>query len=132
MEGERHLKFIYEQKQDALTSYYLQEGEKNILPARVSFTRFQFAEVCCGGDGKSVGQFKATFKKSETSIYKTEKGTLHSNIYNFGISSPEIIGTGDIKGTNDLLVFEGDWKTITIYIFPDCKFKFREILQSLK
>ena len=135
MERERHLILIYQQKETAPTSYYLQEGEKGYLPARVCFTQRQFAEVHSGSHLNPAGQFKATFKLSESSQYRKDTRTLHSNIYPVNIPLPGIIGTGDIKGTDDLLIFEdrsgGTWRIIAIHIFPGCKFKAAEIISSL-
>ncbi len=135
MERERHLILVYQQKETAPTSYYLQEGELGYLPGRVCINRYPFAEVRHGGFNKSIGQFKATFRKAESSPYRNSKGTLHSNIFPVSSSSaPGIIGTGDIIGTDDLLIFEdrGGWKTIAIHIYPGCKFKAAEIISSFK
>lgn len=134
MQGKRHLTLIYQQKETAPTSYYLQEGESGYLPGRVCINRFPFAEVHRGAYRNAVGQFKATFKKAEASPYRNDKGTLHSNIYPCEKVAPEIIGTGDIRGTEDLLIFEdrGGWKTIAIHIYQGCKFRVAEILADLK
>ena len=133
MEGNRHHKLIYKRKADAPTSYYLQDGELNIFPARVCFTKSQFANVC-GGRKSPVGQFKATFKKTESSIYCNDKRTLHSNIYPVQNHTSAIFGTGDVRNTDDLLIFEdltaGKWDIIVIHIFPGCKFSVSQILHS--
>ncbi len=134
MERERHLTLIYQQKESAPTSYYLTEGEPGYLPGRVCIHQYSFAEVKRGGYRNATGQFKATFKKAEVSPYRNEKGTLHTSIYPLSKAVPGIIGTGDIKGTNDLLVFEdrGGWKSIAIHIFPDCKYKVSEIISCFQ
>jgi hypothetical protein len=134
VERNGHLKLTYQQKKGAPTSYYLTEGKTGILPNRISLNHYQPAEVYRGNYRNPVGQFKATFKRAEVSAYRTTKGTLHSNIYPCEKSFPEIIGTGQIRGTEDLLIFEdrGDWKTIEIHIFPGCKFKEAEVLADLK
>ncbi len=134
MEKGGHLTLVYQQKESAPTSYYLQEGELGYFPGRVCINRFPFAEVKRGGYRKAVAQFKATFRKSESSPYRISKGTLHSNIFPPSKSVPRIIGTGDIIGTDDLMVFEdrGGWKTIAIHIFPGCKFKAPEIISCFK
>ncbi len=134
MEREKHLILIYQQKESAPTSYYLTEGETGYLPGRVCINRNQFAQVKRGGYRLPSGQFKATFRKAEVSPYRNEIGTLHSNIYPLSKAVPGIIGTGDIKGSNALLVFEdrGEWKTIAIHIFPDCKYKVAEIISCFQ
>ena len=133
MEG---MTFIYEQKEGAPTSFYLKEGNKGILPGRISINRFPVAETSKKHRKKAVGQFKGTFKKSETSAYKIGNGTLHSNIYSpHDQTTSAIIGIGDIKGTNDLLIFEelskGTLMRIGIHIFPGEKFHVAEKLKAL-
>lgn len=134
MEGNRHLTLVYQQKADAPTSYYLQSGEKGILPNRICITQNQFADVKSKIKRNPRGQMKATFKKSESSQYCNNTRTLHSNIYPLQSSTSAIIGTGDIRGTNDLLIFEdrsgGYWKEIVIHIFPGAKFKVSIIIHS--
>lgn len=134
MEREKHLTLIYQQKDSAPTSYYLTEGETGYLPGRVCIHQYPFAEVKHGGYRLPAGQFKATYRKAEASLYRNEKGTLHSNIYPLSKTIPGIIGTGDIKGTNDLIVFEdrGEWKTIAIHIFPGCKYKVSEVISCFQ
>lgn len=134
MEGIRHHILVYKQKETAPTSYYLQEGSKGYLPERVCINRLPFAEVNGGGRSAPVGQFKATFKKNEESIYKPINKSLHSSIYKTVKAGASVIGTGDIKGTDDLLVFvsRGGWAEIEIHIFPECKFKASEILTTFK
>ncbi len=134
MEGIRHHILIYKQKETAPTSYYLQDGSKGYLPERVCINRFPFAVVKGNGRGSPVGQFKATFKKNEESIYKLINNSLHSSIYKTINAGVSVLGTGDIKGTDDLLVFvsRGGWAEIEIHIFPECKFKASEILTTFK
>lgn len=132
MEGKGHLKLIYRQKETAPTSYYLQEGHEGSLPNRVCINRLPFAEVRSGGYRMPVAQFKATFKVSEKSKYRNDTRTLHTNVYPVKTTAKGIIGTGDIRGTDDLLIFEDrdNWKTIVIHIFPGCKFKTSEVLSN--
>lgn len=127
--------FIYLQKADAPTSYYLQEGRAGFLPNRICITKYQFAQTSRAGQLSTVGQFKATFKKNEESKYKNEKGTLHSNIYSYPATTKGIIGAGDLRNTNDLLIFQdlsgGDWKKIAIHLYPNQKFLAYERIKAL-
>jgi hypothetical protein len=100
----------------------------------VCINRTPFAGVHRADYRKAVGQFKATYKKAEESIYKKNNKSLHSTIYEETNLPPSIIGVGDIKGTDDLLIFidRGGWKEIEIHIYPGCKFTASLILRSIK
>lgn len=124
MTGKRHPILVYKRKEDAPTSYYLIEGNKDIFPARVCINRFPFAPIHGVKKKQAIGQFKATFKKCESSAYRNDKGTLHTSIWKPIRAIPGLLGTGDIRGTDDLLLFfsHDEWLTIEIHIFPGCLF----------
>lgn len=135
MEGNRHLTIVYQLKADTKTSYYYMEGAENIFPRRVTFSEKYITQSIDKFKKPACGEFNATYTKSEQSAYRTSKGTLHSLITPVA-GNQKIIGTGDLEGANDLLIFEdrsaGKWQTIAIHIFPGCKFKAAEILSCFK
>ena len=126
-----HLQFLYELKENTSTSYYLTAGARGILPARIGVTRESFSSIHQTGRNhleKLTGQIKATFKKSDESIYKKHKPFwLHTSIYEIQ-EFPVFAGYGDIgisneagktEGTGDLLILHSsdEWHRIRIHIF---------------
>ncbi|MFN8153786.1 MAG: hypothetical protein U0Y08_05800 [Bacteroidia bacterium] len=81
----------------------------------------------------SVGQLKATFTKGESSTYKVGHGVIHSTIYQLKNPVSGIIGTGDLRGTRDLLIFRDGEKAgeISISIYPGGLYHEAEIIQEL-
>lgn len=132
MRGNEHLEFQYQLKEGTKTSYYLESGIENILPKRICITRGEFAATS-GRIKEKSGQIKATFTKSESSPYKIGKGSIHSTIYKPLKNECRILGTGDIQGTNDLLIFESidSWHKIKIHLFPGGLFNEVELLKAV-
>ncbi len=132
MQGIRHLIFTYQRKPGTATSYYLFSGEKNYLPKRICITRQEFAPIT-GRPKLKAGQLKATFTKSEDSIYKNGKGSIHSTIFAPFKPFPTIIGTGDLQGTLDLLVFQSvdDWQKIDVHLFINGLFYESQLINEI-
>ena len=135
MEGKRHHTIIYQRKENTQSSYYLMEGSNNLLPGRISITAKQITPTSKQIKTPPCGELNAKFRKLEQSKYRSAKATIHSRIYPAKGYS-KLIGTGDIEGHDDLLIFEdiscGGWKKIAIHIFEGSKFRPQEILESFK
>lgn len=118
MQGIRHLSMTYQLKEGTSTSYYFKEGDQGYLPKRLCITPYEFAPIV-GLPKQRAGQIKGTFTITENSNYKEINKSIHSTIYAPLKPLPGIIGTGDIKGTKDLLVFQSndDWSLFTIHLF---------------
>lgn len=132
MQGIRHLTFTYQRKEGTATSYYLVSGEPEYLPKRICITRQEFAPIS-GMPKIKAGQLKATFTRSENSIYKNGKGSIHSTIYAPIKPFPTIIGTGDLQGTRDLLVFQSldEWQNINVHLFINGLFSDSQLINEL-
>jgi hypothetical protein len=140
----KHQTAIYQLKEGTKTSYYYQSGI-NTLPGRIGFNKFEFVETKRTGRNlhKSKAQLKATFKKSESSLYKKFKPfTIHTNIWQFpeyilfiGYGSIGISDKiGKIIDTNDLIIIfssSSSWKELEIHIFPGMLMNLEEVLQYL-
>lgn len=140
----KHQKAIYLLKEGTKTSYYYQSGIQT-LPNRIGFNKFEFAETKRTGRNlhKSKAQLKATFKKSETSIYKNFKPfTIHTNIWqnsefmlfigygSIGFSNEK----GKITDTNDLIIvfsYTSNWQELEIHIFPGMLMNLEEVFNYL-
>ncbi|MBK7683658.1 MAG: hypothetical protein IPJ26_14845 [Bacteroidetes bacterium] len=118
MQGIRHLSMTYQLKEGTSTSYYFKDGDQDYLPKRLCITPHEFAPVF-GLPKQRAGQIKGTFTIAESSIYKEIAKSIHSTIFAPIKPKPSIIGTGDIRGTKDLLVFQSndEWSTFTIHLF---------------
>lgn len=118
MQGIRHLSMTYQLKEGTSTSYYFKDGDQDYLPKRLCITSHEFAPIV-GMPKQRAGQMKGTFTIAENSIYKNIAKSVHSTIFAPIKPKPSIIGTGDIRGTKDLLVFQSndEWSTFTIHLF---------------
>ena len=132
MQGIRHLIFTYQRKAGTATSYYLVSGEPEYLPKRICITKHEFTQIA-GRPKLKAGQLKATFTKAENSIYKNGKGSIHSSIYALLKPCPTIIGTGDLEGTRDLLVFQSldEWQKINVHLFINGLFSESQIIDEI-
>lgn len=132
MEGIKHLSMNYQLKPGTSTSYYFKSGDAGYLPKRICITTKEFAPIN-GKPKQKAGQLKATFTRQEESIYKRGAGSIHSSIFALIKPEPSIIGTGDIAGTRDLLVFQSlkQWDEITIHIFIDGLFYEVELIREI-
>jgi hypothetical protein len=132
MEGIIHHQYSYQLKPGTTTSYYLIGNESGLLPKRLCFTKQEFAPITCSRK-QLTGQMKATFTKAESSVYKKGKGTIHTSIWTLIEPKASIIGTGDIQGTKDLLIFQSfnNWETIIIHLFIDGLFREKELINHV-
>jgi hypothetical protein len=100
----KHEVFIYRLKEGTASSYYLKNGEKNILPERIGYSEDCFLKLQKKGRAlteKKKGQVTGTFRTDEVSSYKMNKPyRLFSTVWEAQIC-PEIIGYGDIGISND-------------------------------
>ncbi|MEI6697238.1 MAG: hypothetical protein WCO13_14385 [Bacteroidota bacterium] len=141
----KHQTAIYKLKEGTKTSYYYQSGIKT-LPERIGFNKFEFAKTNRIGRNlhQAKAQLKATFKKSETSLYKKNKPfTIHTNIWQvpghllfIGYGS---IGFSDKMGgitdTNDLIIIYSNsvtWHELEIHIFPGMLMYLEDIFPYLE
>jgi hypothetical protein len=140
-----HLQFIYELKPGTSTSYYLTAGARGILPARIGVTRESFSSIHQTGRNhleKLTGQIKATFKKSDISIYKKNKPFwIHTSLFEIQ-EFPVFAGYGDIgisndegktESTEDLLIIHSSdqWQRIIIHIFRGMLFQKDQVFPYL-
>ncbi len=132
MQGITHHQYHYDRKAGTFTSYYLVEPTESLLPKRLCITRREFTRIA-GNRKQQAGQLKATYTKNEHSNYKQGKGSIHSTIYAPLQNIPGCIGTGDLQGTKDLLIFQSsdDWQSITIHLFIEGKFYERELIEDV-
>lgn len=97
--AQKHEVFSYTQKEGTSSSYYLREGDRNILPERIGFTRDGFLKLQRKGRAlteKKMGQITGTFRRDETSPYKVNKPyRIFSSLWEAGDHS-SFIGYGDI------------------------------------
>lgn len=118
----RYSSFTYELKEGTKASYYLVEGNKNLLPKRISIGKFTFNQT--GKPGSDCIELKATYTKEEGGKYKgLNKGdSIHTRIYPTNISQ-EIIGYGILDERHkiyDLVVFQEITKSrMKIHHFED-------------
>lgn len=98
-----HIAFIYKHKEGTEGSFYLEEGQTNILPERIGFSRSGFFAIKNTGRARTenkVGQIYGQFKKNESSPYKqVPKATILSSIWE-ARTFPEFFGYGDIGFTS--------------------------------
>ena len=98
-----HIEFKYERKEGTESSYYLKEGESNILPERLSFTRSGFTEITYKGRARTenkIGQIGGQFKKNDHSPYKKfQPYRIFSSVWE-AKGFPEFLGYGDIGFSN--------------------------------
>lgn len=122
----------YQLKPGTKTSYYFKKGDSGILPTRICITPSEFAPIK-GKPKQKAGQMKATFKRYEESVYKNGKGTIHSTIFAPIQHAPAIIGTGDLQGTQDLLVFEAadGWREIIVHLYVKGLLNIQHIINDL-
>ena len=103
MMAKKHEVFVYGQKEGTVSSYYLREGDINILPQRICYTEDCFLKLQSKGrelTEQKRGQITATFRKDESSIYKQNKPyRIFSTVWE-AYNHPEFIGYGDIGKTN--------------------------------
>lgn len=132
MQGIRHLSMTYQLKDGTKTSYYFIGGDEGILPKRICITHHEFTPVS-GLPKQRAGQLKGTFTIAENSIYKDIAKSIHSTIFALMKPKPSIIGTGDIRGTKDLLVFQSidEWTTFTIHLFVDGLFHEQHCIEEV-
>ena len=103
MIAKKHEVFVYGQKEGTISSYYLKEGQKDILPQRISYADDCFLKLQNKGRAlteKKQGQITANFRKDESSIYKqSEPFRVFSTIWQ-ATAFPSFIGYGDIGFSN--------------------------------
>ena len=131
----QQISFEYFLKEGTKTSYYRTSGKVNYLPERIGITSEVFAPVSNIGRSKYEqirGQMKAKFKKEENSIYKNQKNTIHTSLYE-PESNPGFI-YGDIQETKDLIIFQpsDDFRTYQIFIFRGLLFHKEEVFKYLQ
>lgn len=105
---------IYQLKPGTTASYLLINGE-HLLPSRLSITFGQFREIRhYRWPDMRAGQMKGQFKKSEASPYRIGIGSLHTTIgkSRYTSYSGDIVGCGDIRGSDVLLVFKSNDKDL--------------------
>lgn len=144
MIAKKHEVFFYGLKEGTVSSYYLKEGERNILPERIGYAEDCFLKLQNKGRAlteKKKGQVTGTFRKDESSVYKLNKPfRLFSTVWeahhyslfigygDIGISNKE----GRIQSSNDLFIIYKPCKDILqIHLFRslvDCK---EEVLKYL-
>jgi len=141
----KHLQFSFELKPNTSTSYYLTAGARGILPARIGVTRESFSLIHQTGRNhleKLTGQIKATFKKSDESIYKKHKPYwCHTSLFEIQ-EFPVFAGYGDLgisnalgktESTGDLLILHtsDQWKTLSIHLFRGLLFQKNQVFSYL-
>lgn len=101
--SKKHEVFVYEQKEGTVSSFYLKEGQKNILPERIGFDSNCFLKLQNKGRAlteKKNGQITGGFKINESSPYKQNKPyKLFSTVWE-AQGYPLFIGYGDIGFSN--------------------------------
>lgn len=100
----KHEVFLYKLKPGTSSSFYLNEGSKNVLPERIGFSKNGFAQIQMKGRAlieNKVGQFVGSFKRNEISPYKQNKPyKLFSSIWE-AKDFPCLLGYGDIGISNN-------------------------------
>lgn len=114
----KHEVFVYGLKEGTSSSYYLKEGERNILPERIGYSEDCFLKIQNKGralNEKKKGQVTGTFRKDESSVYKQNKPfRLFSTVWE-AQNCPEIIGYGDIGISNKQARIESSKDLFIIY-----------------
>lgn len=142
--SQMHEVFIYGLKEGTLSSYYLREGTRNILPERIGFTEDCFLQLQRKGRAlteKKKGQVSGTFKKDESSVYKQNKPfRLFSTVWE-AQDCPVFVGYGDIgfsskegriQSSNDLFIIYRPCKEILeIHLFRSQVERKDEVLKYL-
>ena len=101
--AKKHEVFVYGHKEDTKASYYLRDGQKNILPERISYDERGFFNIKSKGRALTEikkGQVMGYFRKDEVSEYKKNKPfRIFSTVWQ-AINYPAFVGYGDIGVSN--------------------------------
>lgn len=143
--SKKHEVFVYRHKGGTISSYYLKEGKRNILPERIGYSEDGFLNLQNKGRAfseKRKGQLTAIFRKNETSFYKQNKPfRLFSTVWE-AQNCPAIIGYGDIgisnkegriKSSNDLFIIHKPCKEVLeIHLFRSLVDSKEEVIKYLE
>jgi hypothetical protein len=91
-----HTFLKYERKPETKGSYYLKEGNKDILPERISWG---INAICKASnrDSLKINEINGQYKKNESGAYKDlNKGKIHTSIWKAKEEYPEFYGYGII------------------------------------
>lgn len=101
--AKKHEVFVYGLREGTSSSFYLKEGERNILPERISYSNAGIRNIQNKGRAlteKRIGQVTATFINDENSFYKQYKPfRLISSVWE-AHTYPLFQGYGDIGTSN--------------------------------
>jgi len=142
--SKKHEVFVYGQKEGTVSSYYLKEGEKNVLPERIGYAENCFLKLQNKGRAlteKKKGQVTGTFRKDEFSVYKQNKPfRLFSTVWE-AQNCPDFVGYGDIglsskegriQSSNDLFIIYRPCKDILeIHLFRSLVESKEEVLKYM-
>lgn len=113
----------YERKPETKGSYYLKEGNKGILPERISWG----INAICKDSNKlkdKINEINALYKKNEPGLYKgLNNGKIHTSIWKGLKEYPEFYGYGILDerfSLFDLLIIYSDnncTSSIEIHLF---------------
>lgn len=99
----KHEVFVYCHKDGTKSSYYLKDGERSILPERISYDEKSFFNIKSKGRALTEirkGQVMGYFKKNEEAYYKKHKPyRVFSTVWQAN-NCPSFIGYGDIGLSN--------------------------------
>lgn len=118
----RYSSFTYELKEGTKASYYFIEGDKNLLPKRISIGKL--TSKYSGSISLNNIELKATYNKEEEGKYKgLNKGdSIHTRIFPANLSK-EFLGYGILDERHkiyDLIVIEEITKSkLKIHHFED-------------
>lgn len=127
----KHQVLMYELKPGTASSFYQKEGQRNLLPERLGFSKNGFVEIDKTGRTrveKQVGQIVGNFKKNEVSPYKKHKPfSIFSTVWAF-CQFPSFVGYGDIGLSNEagntvstkdlFILYSPCTEKIEVHLFP--------------